>query len=237
MVQAQPQAAFPQLQPAPSSSRGCLKILGCGCLLTALVVVACSAVFYVYWREIAAKLVNAMIDKMVAVAPLTPEEKQSLQTNSKRLTDALRDGSLDMQRVGKALEGSQFAECIVVRGAIMAADSDKRLTTEEKAAFALEMRRLAGGYLEDILSKNDFKSIMEKDVAKVFPKDESKPRFQWPKRESAIEIGVLEPEALRALTPALHEKLTKAGVPAGDYPLDLGKMFHEFVDDALSQKQ
>ena len=208
----------------PSKGKGCLK--GCLIITAVLLIIGALGIWYTatHWHGWVASLFDNLVDETLNQVDLPETEKAEIQDQVKRVTDALREGRITNQQVGRLIE--QLAESPLVGAWILFTIEQQYLdasglSDEEKEAGRKAWQRVTHGVRDRQISEHDLDALLHH----IGTKNQD---GQWEPRET------ISDEELSAFLDECGRLADKAGVAEEVDSVDLSEELKRIIDTVLS---
>ena len=214
----------PETPPTPRS--GCGKfMMGCGCALAGLLVIAIGIGVWVAfnWKGWAADASKAVTAQVVAQSSLSPEDKARIIKRIDQLADDFKSGKLSSEQAKKVLE--QIGQSPLFPIAMVMAAEDKYvkpsgLSEDDKAAARLTLQRLARGAFEKKIPEADLQEVMQ-----LLMQKQADGRQQLKQTLTDAELTAFLEKA--------EEKADAATVPDEPFEVNIADELEKAIDRAL----
>ncbi len=215
----------PESPPTPRS--GCSKfMMGCGCLLAGMLVIALVIGVWVAlsWKGWVAETSKVVAAQVVAQSSLKPEDKVRITKRIDQLADDFKSGKVSSEQAVKVL--SQIGQSPLFPIAMVMAAEEKYvkpsgLSADDKTAAQLTLQRLARGAFEKKIPEADLKEVMQLLMQKQADGQEQLKQ-------------TLTDAELTAFLDKAKQKADTASVPDEPFEVDIADELEKAIDRALA---
>lgn len=149
---------------AEEKTSGCLKFAAFGCLAVVVLGLVGLYFLYAYRAKIAAGMMSAAADRMIASSGLPEEERTAVRAEVERVLVELREGNLsqeEMVAMFESVQESPLPFIVVLYGLQAGHIAASGLSAQEKAEAERTIQRLLRGASEETLGSGELQEILE----------------------------------------------------------------------------
>lgn len=209
------------------SEGGCTTaIIGCLVVMLVLSAVACGLGYYAYlnFGILAANFAESQVNSFIDEWDIPEEQKTGMKEQISRVAKSYRDGEITAEQVGQVFEKLSESPAMSVLPVEMARTqyiAQSGLSDEEKEDATRQLRRVAHGAFEEIISQEELDTLLKEHVSEEQPDGSTEVRPS------------LTDEELRAFIAACRELADAHEIPDEDFKIDLAAELKKAVDEVL----
>ena len=212
-----------------STSGGCLKVIGCGCLTLVLITIVAGVYLYSNWetltRSAGANLIEFTADSMMDGFDVPEEEQLEVMAELEVFTQRIRTGELPaMESSSSLLAALAESNAAPALGYFLFVDTyitNGGLAEEEKAGAEMQVQRFLRGTIENSIPSETVDEIVDRCMKK---KPDGTPADEVALRDD------IQPEELREILKDMRLAADDADVPKEPYDIDLSAIVRDELD-------
>jgi hypothetical protein len=172
--------------------------------------------------QLAASAITIVTDKMIKETTLTPEDKDKIRTEIRRVSDKVASGEIStehLQKLSNSLENSPVVVLMLLEGVSAGWLESSGLNAEEKEAGKIDAERVERGAAEGKIDKDTLHGIF----TSVPSDQEGHPRQP------------MSSDEWRTLLAIIKKAADDAQIPNEPYTLDIPAQVKKLVDEILGE--
>lgn len=209
------------------SEGGCTTaMIGCLVVMLVLSAVACGLGYYAYvnFGVLVANLAESQANTFIDSWDLPEQQKTGMKEQISRVAESYREGEISAEQVQQVMEKLTDSPAMSVLPVEMARSqyiAPSGLTDAEKADAQRQLRRVAHGVFEKIISQEELDNLLEGHISET-------------KSDGTTEVRPrLTDEELKAFIAASRELADSRQIPDEDFQVDLAAELKKAVDEVL----